>query len=87
MSPEKVDKAIARICKTQNDRQQRALVLDLLEGVRGISIHEAGRIAREAPRKQRSAMQQQYMEVEQKSAVVAGDDVGLDGIAGMFGDA
>lgn len=83
MSEAKVDKAIARIGKSQNDRQQRAVVLDLLDSVRGVSIHEAGKITREPARK-RSAVQKQYMEVEQKPT--KGDDVGLDGIAGMLGD-
>ncbi|KAK6401175.1 karyopherin [Elasticomyces elasticus] len=88
MSAVKVDKAFGKILKAGSERQQRALVLDLLEGVRGVSIYEAGKIARQTPKAQgRSGVRQQYMEVEQGPATRNGDEVGLDGVAGLFGDA
>ena len=85
MQPAKVDKTLARLCKqpVPGERTQRALVLDLLEGVRGVSIHEAGRIM---PPKKKKAVQQQYMEVETKPAIVNGDDASLEGVAGLFGE-
>lgn len=83
----KVDTAIARICKSQSERQQRSIVLDLLEGVRGVSIYEAGKIAREPPKRKQPAVQARFMEVEQAPRLVEGEEVGLDGVAGMFGDA
>ena len=83
MQPAKVDKTLSRLCKQPmpNERTQRALVLDLLEGVRGVSIHEAGKIM---PKKKK-VVQQQYMEVEAKPAIVNGDDAGLESVAGLFG--
>lgn len=86
MNAAKVDKAINKICKSPSERQQRSLVLDLLEGVRGVSIYEAGKIARETPKRKAGAVQSRYtMEVEQTPRVVEGEEVGLDGVAGMFG--
>lgn len=88
MPEAKVDKAIHRVCKTQNERQQRALVLELLEGVRGVSIYEQGKVDRGklggAPKK-KMATQMQYMEVEQRPQVVHGEEEGLEGVAGLFG--
>lgn len=86
MTEEKVDRAAGKLYRAQNGRQQRALVLDLLEGLRGVSISEQGRIPRPDPRKVRSAMQERYMDV----ADIQGNRRGsgspdLDGIADMFG--
>lgn len=76
------------------ERAQRALVMLLLENVRGKSIHEVGRIGLSTtvpgPKKssRKSATHQQYMEVQQqKPGIVEGDESGLDGVAGLFGDA
>ncbi|CAK3972011.1 related to nuclear transport receptor CRM1 MSN5 (importin beta superfamily) [Lecanosticta acicola] len=85
----KVDKAIHRVCKTQNERQQRALVLELLEGVRGVSIYEQGKVNRGkaaggAPKK-KMATQMQYMEVEQRPQIAQGEEEGLESVAGLFG--
>lgn len=88
MNAGKVDKAVGKVCKAQSERQQRALVLELLEGVRGVSIYEVGKIARETPKgKGRNGVQQQYMEAEQRPAAQNGDDEGLESVAGLFGDA
>lgn len=86
MSAPRVDKSMGRICRQPppSERQLRSLVLDLLEGVRGVSIHEAGRIAAPAVKK-KSAMQQRFMEVEQQPTVVTnGDEVGLESVADLF---
>ena len=87
MQPAKVDKAVDRVCRTQNERSQRAVILDLLEGVRGVSIHEAGKIAQTPVAKKggRSGVQPQYMEVEQRPAITNGDEQGLESVAGLFG--
>ncbi|GIJ87516.1 hypothetical protein Asppvi_006424 [Aspergillus pseudoviridinutans] len=72
-------------------RQQRALVLDLLEGLRGVSIAEQGKIlgSREERRKARSALQERYMsnemEGQQISKVDINDGPDLGGVADMFG--
>ncbi|TKA76444.1 hypothetical protein B0A49_03217 [Cryomyces minteri] len=85
MTEKKVDLATARIYGTKNERQQRALVLDLLKLIRGVSIHEAGRIERPDPRKARSAMQQRFMEVEQPPPAARTKSPDLGGVADMFG--
>ena len=85
MPKSKVEKAVGKLLKAPNERQQRALVLDLLEGVRGVSIHEAGKIAREAP-KAKKAVAAQYMEVEARPVATEGDEQGLDGVAGLFAE-
>jgi exportin-5 len=86
MGSNKVDTAIERIVGTSSERTQRILVLELLEGVRGVSIHEAGKIDRRDHKAKRSAMQQQYMEVEQKPAGGKREQSPqLEGMAEMFG--
>ncbi|TKA66990.1 hypothetical protein B0A55_11192 [Friedmanniomyces simplex] len=95
MPASKVDKAFGKIAKAGSERLQRALVLELLEGVRGVSIYEAGKIvaARETPKGLSgrggggNGVRQQYMEVEQGGpAITNGDEVGLEGVAGLFGE-
>ncbi|KAG9734949.1 nuclear import and export protein Msn5, partial [Aureobasidium melanogenum] len=86
MGQQKVNHAIERIVGTSSERTQRILVLELLEGVRGVSIHEAGKIDRRDTKAKRSAMQQQYMEVEQKPAGGKREQSPkLEGMAEMFG--
>jgi exportin-5 len=86
MGSQKVNTAIERIVETNSERTQRVLVLELLEGVRGVSIHEAGKIDRRDLKAKRSAMQQQYMEVEQKPAGGKREQSPqLEGMAEMFG--
>ncbi|KAI5196351.1 hypothetical protein E4T39_07845 [Aureobasidium subglaciale] len=85
MGAGKVDQAIERIVASNSERTQRILVLELLEGVRGVSIHEQGKIDRRDVRSKRSAMQQQYMEVEQKTAGKREQSPKLEGMAEMFG--
>jgi len=96
MTEEKVDKAATKLLKTASERQQRALVLDLLEGVRGVSIHEAGKIgisgvngSRGGKSKEKSRAAAMYtadggMEVE-GTGIVRGNSPGLEGIGDMFG--
>ncbi|KAK5172953.1 karyopherin [Saxophila tyrrhenica] len=85
VSAAKVDKTLGRICKqpVPAERMLRSLVLDLLEGVRGVSIHEAGKIA--APPVKKATVQPKYMEVEQRPALANGDDAGLESVADLFG--
>jgi len=84
MNADKVDRAAVKICESQSERNQRALVLQLLEGVRGVSIHEQGRIHVGGKGKaKKSALQQQFMEVESKPAIVRGHTP--EGLGDMFG--
>jgi len=86
ISEAKVDKIVSKIAKLANERQQRALILDLLEGVRGVSINEAGKI--QGPKRgAKKAVPQQYMEVEPSATIVAGEETGLDSVAALFDEA
>lgn len=82
---EKVDQAIQKLVKTQNSRHQRALVLDLLEGLRGVSISEQGKIAKSDPKKIRSALQQRYMSIDVQQQGDRDETPDLGGVAEMFG--
>ncbi|KAL8831732.1 MAG: hypothetical protein Q9191_000703 [Dirinaria sp. TL-2023a] len=86
MTAEKVDGAIQQIYKAANNQhEQRALVLNLLEGLRGVSISEQGKVAVADPRKARSALQEKYMttnmDMEAKEDRRSPD---LEGVADMF---
>lgn len=67
-------------------RQQRALVLDLLKDIKGVSISEQGRISKNASqaRKERSKMQQEFMKEPQPNRQASPN---LEGIANMLGEA
>lgn len=82
--PEKVGRAIEAIMHTKNDRQQRAVVLDLLSSVRGVSIHEQGRIKPAEPRKSRPSIQEQYMKVDEQPRIERGGSPELTGVSDMF---
>ncbi|KAE8154009.1 armadillo-type protein [Aspergillus avenaceus] len=81
----------AALIRSTAARQQRALILDLLEGLRGVSIAEQGKIlgSREERRKARSALQERYMssemEGQQNNKVDINDGPDLTGVADMFG--
>lgn len=76
--------------RSSSSRQQKALVLDFLEGVRGVRISEQGRISgtTASRRKERSAMQERYMtmELEGQQGGKIDDNSGPDltGVADMF---
>lgn len=90
---ERVAETEAALLRSTSARQQRALILDLLEGIRGVSIAEQGKIlgTHEQRRKVRSALQEQYMkaptemEGQQPTKVNVDDGPDLSGIADMFG--
>ncbi|CAI6339041.1 unnamed protein product [Periconia digitata] len=84
----RVDRRLAKLrsANRSDDRMQRSIVLDLLSSVRGVSIHEQGKIERSKPKK-KPAIQEQYMSVDQPATIVRGTSPGLEGVAGMFGDA
>ncbi|KAF4539483.1 Protein msn5 [Lasiodiplodia theobromae] len=83
--PDKVDRAFSHIQSVASERQQRGVVLDLLSGVRGVSIHEQGKIGR-PERQKKVQVQEQYMAVEQGPATIKrGGSPELGGLADMFG--
>jgi exportin-5 len=83
----RVDRRLAKLrgANRQDERMQRSIVLDLLSSIKGVSIHEQGKIQR-APPKKRTAFQEQYMSVDQAPTIVRGTSPGLAGVADMFGD-
>lgn len=92
---ERVDRKLQQLRNSRrgDERLQRSIVLDLLQGLRGVSIHELGKVDRGKPKK-RTAFQEQYMgaqgggmQVEEQARIVRGGSPGLEGVAGMFGDA
>ncbi|KAJ5614425.1 hypothetical protein N7528_008079 [Penicillium herquei] len=93
ITEEKVSQTEAQLHRCTSPRQQRALVLELLESLRGVSIAEQGKIlgSREERRKIRSALQERYMtnndmESQQSNPRVdINDGPDLSGVADMFG--
>ncbi|KAL4949177.1 armadillo-type protein [Aspergillus filifer] len=90
MTEQRVANTELALLRSTTARQQRALVLDLLEGLRGVSVAEQGKIldSRER-RKARSALQERYMsnemEGQQVHKVDINDGPDLSGVADMFG--
>ncbi|CAK1359336.1 Protein MSN5 [Cercospora beticola] len=88
ITEQKIDKAIAKMTRTHNERSQRSVVLDLLEGVRGVSIHEMGKVEQaKAKKKENKGVAAQYTMTVENTGVVRGGEDELDGVAGLFGDA
>lgn len=82
-----VDKCIDYVARQgMQQRQQRALVLDLLRDIKGVSISEQGRITKSvsAVRKDRSKMQQEFMKEPPPSTEPRQSSPNLVGVAGMF---
>jgi exportin-5 len=90
--PDKVRAALERVVAcAPSSKTARAVVLDLLEQIRGVSIHEMGRIGGPI-RKSKGAtrlLQQLEMQIEQgqqgQVKIERGDSPGLDGVAGLLG--
>lgn len=86
MAPPKLESAIRQLFRAhQNTRQQRAIVLDLLEGFRGVAIHEQGKLPKPDAKKLRSALQEKYMTVEVRANDKREVSPDLGGVAAMFG--
>lgn len=84
----KLEKAMAKMLRTHNERSQRSAVLELLEGVRGVSIHEMGKVEQaKAKKKENNGVASQYTMAEENTGVVRGGEEGLESVAGLFGDA
>ncbi|KAK0750412.1 armadillo-type protein [Schizothecium vesticola] len=92
--------AIDYVCSPgMNTRAQRAVVLDLLKDLKGVSISEMGKLSKSASAAkkehrikaaQRSKMAQQFMTTDGQNPAGKGEGVGtrvspdLEGVAGMF---
>jgi len=85
ISLDKVDRAIRHLLKAQtNPRQQRAIVLELLQEFRGVAIHEQGKLPRPDQKKLQSGMQKKYMSTDMETAEKAERSPELGGVAEMF---
>jgi exportin-5 len=85
----RVDRKLAklRVVNRQDERMQRSIVLDLLSSIKGVSIHEQGKIVRPGKDKKRTALMEQYMSVDStQQGIVRGGSPGLAGVADMFGE-
>lgn len=82
----RVDRRLSKLqsANRQDERMQRSIVLDLLSSIKGVSIHEQGKIQRPKA-KNRTVMMEQYMTVDQQPAIVRETSPGLAGVADMFG--
>lgn len=92
ITEEKVALTESALQRCVSPRQQRALILELLEPLRGVSVAEQGKIlgSREERRKARSAIQSRYMTNEMETQqenhrVDINDGPDLSGVADMFG--
>ena len=91
MTDLKVKNTEEALIRSTSSRQQRALILDLLDSLRGVSIAEQGKIldSREERRRARSALQERYMtsemEGQQNTKVNINDGPDLEGIADLLG--
>ena len=82
-----IDKCIDYIMRPgMQQRQQRALVLDLLRDLKGISISEQGRISKppSQARKERSKMQQEFMKEQPTQTENRQPSPNLEGVASML---
>ena len=88
ITPEAVDKCIEYIMhQGVPPRQQRALVLDLLRDLKGVSVSEQFRISKPASaiRKERSKMQQEFMKEQPAMSLEKRQpSPSLEGVSGMF---
>ncbi len=88
MTTEKVDRALQQLLIVPcSSRHQRALVLDLLAGLRGVSISEQGKIAKPNVKKLRSTIHERYMNVDMQSDGPPRErSPDLAGVAETFGE-
>lgn len=92
ITEQKVVQTESSLQRCVSPRQQRALILELLEPLRGVSIAEQGKIlgSREERRKARTALQERYMtnemETQQENPRLdINDGPDLSGVADLFG--
>ncbi len=97
MTVERVDAVAAALTATGgvagNVRQQRALVLDLLDGLRGVRVSELGKIRGLERGVEKSRLQERYMRVtgqpghgEGAGEEGGGGQEGMEGVEGKVGE-
>ncbi len=85
MTPQRVDAVVAALTATGgwagHTRQQRALVLDLLDGLRGVRVSELGKISSDRTA-EKTRLQERYMRVQGETQ---GERQGQEGMEGVEG--
>lgn len=86
LSEKVVDNSLKAIRTVPSEKQQRAYVLNLLEGVRGVSIYEQGKIVTPRSRPASSRVSGQYMIMDDAVAteVIRGGSPELGGLTDLF---
>lgn len=86
MTQEKADRAISHLYRSsENRRQQRAVVLQLLEAYRGMTIDQQGKLPRLDHTKIKSEMQAKYTATNVDATVKKEGSPDLGGMAELFG--
>ena len=65
MPEQKVQEALSAINEARKDRERRDIVLKLLESLRGVSIHEIGKVSVPSSKPKRKTIQEQYMKIDE----------------------
>ncbi|PSK50357.1 hypothetical protein B9Z65_301 [Elsinoe australis] len=90
LNTQRVQVAVSRIVSSQKEREQRAVVLELLEGIRGVRMSEVGKIGiggnSRTEKKDKNKWTQGGMDVE-NTGIVRGNTPPEGGLGDMFGDA
>lgn len=82
----KVDRRLGRLREARSTHQGAAVVLEMLQGLRGVSIHELGRIGgAQKVKKKKGGLEEMGMSGVVTDGIQRGAEEGLEGVAGMFG--
>lgn len=82
---EKIGRFLNQMHRVQESgRQQRALVLSLLDGLRGTHISEQGKVPKPDPKSVRSALHEKYMNSNMEADKKQQPSPELEGVADMF---
>lgn len=85
ISGEKIARFLEQVHKAKhNGRQQRALVLNLLDGLRGVHISEQGKVTKANLNSVRSALQEKYTSTNMEEDRKQQPSPDLEGVADIF---
>jgi exportin-5 len=88
LNEEKVLKRFAKLRQARSPNQGAGVVLEMLQGLRGVSIHELGKITQVRRRKSKGDLRGNggvEMGGVVTDGIQRGGEEGLEGVAGMFG--
>ncbi|PNS21929.1 hypothetical protein CAC42_527 [Sphaceloma murrayae] len=88
LNAQRVETAVKRVVGSHREREQRAVVLELLEGIRGVRMSEVGKIGiggnPRSEKREKNKWTQSGMEVE-SGGIVRGNTPPEGGLGDMFG--